>query len=120
MDDLLLLGMFHRAETAADTIERLHTRLGIPDNRISVMSSIPYSAAILGRKRRRDRLVPIALLGALAGLLVGLFFPVGTPLLYPLTQGGQPLIPIPPTLLILFELTMMGTLLVTFAGFVTI
>jgi len=116
MADRLVLGMFHDAGPTADTIEQLRAELGVPEEHISVMSGIPYTAAMLGRKHSYERLVPIALAGALGGLLTGLFLTVGTPLLYPLVQNGQPYIPIPPTLIILFELTMMGTVIATFAG----
>jgi hypothetical protein len=35
---------------------------------------------------------------------------------YPLTVGGMPLIPIPTTIVVIFELTMLGMLLATFFG----
>jgi mono/diheme cytochrome c family protein len=59
-----------------------------------------------------------ALGGALAGLLAAVLLLVATPVLYPLYQGGQPLIPIPPSFIIIFELTMLGTMVATFIGFV--
>ena len=116
MANRLLLGMFHEVGPTADTIKSLRERLGVPDERITVMSSIPYTASMLGRKHTYERIAPIALVGAIGGLLTGLFLTIGTPLLYPLVQNGQAYVPIPPTLIILFELTMLGTVVATFAG----
>ncbi|MGA9531745.1 MAG: quinol:electron acceptor oxidoreductase subunit ActD [Anaerolineales bacterium] len=115
MPDQVLLGLFHEATPTANTIDQL-LEVGIPDNRITVMSGVPYQQAMLGRKRVYRQLIPTALAGAVVGLLTGLFLTVGTPLLYPILVGGQPIIPIPPSLIILFEFTMLGTMLATFGG----
>jgi mono/diheme cytochrome c family protein len=115
MADLLLLGLFHEATPTADTLDELR-KLGVPDEQITIMSGIPYRAGMLGRTQTYERLIPIALFGALGGMLTALFLTVGTPLLFPIHVGGQPLIPIPPSLIITFELTMLGAMLATFAG----
>jgi mono/diheme cytochrome c family protein len=115
MPEQVLLGLFHEATPTADTIDQL-LDAGIPDNRITVMSGVPYQQAMLGRKRVYRQLIPTALAGAVVGLLTGLFLTVGTPLLYPIIVGGQPIIPVPPSLIILFEFTMLGTMLATFGG----
>jgi mono/diheme cytochrome c family protein len=115
MAELMLLGLFHEATPTADTIDELR-QIGVPDDQITIMSGVPYRPEMLGRSYTYERLLPIALFGAIGGLLTALFLTVGTPLLYPIRVGGQPLIPIPPTLIIVFELTMVGTVLATFAG----
>jgi len=104
MAEVLLLGLFHEATSTADTIDQLR-RLGLPDEMITVMSGMPYRPEMLGRPRPQRRLGRISLLGALAGCLLGLFLTVGIFLLYPLEQGGQPIVPVPPSLIILFEAT---------------
>jgi mono/diheme cytochrome c family protein len=115
MAEEILLGLFHEATSTAETIDQLR-HLGVLDKQISVMSGVPYRPEMLGRRQVYEHLAPIALIGALGGLLTGIFLVVGTPLLYPLHVGGQPLVPIPPSLIIVFELTMLGTMLATFAG----
>jgi mono/diheme cytochrome c family protein len=115
MADCLLLGLFHEATPTADAIDQLR-QLGAPDRQITVMSGTPYTPEMLGRHHVYERLAVIALFGALGGLAVGLFLTVATPLLYPIHVGGQPLVPGPPTLIILFEFTMLGTMTTTFAG----
>jgi hypothetical protein len=112
-----LLGLFHEATPTADTIEQLRG-LGVAHEKITVISGMPYRADMLGRPRPRVRLGQAALLGAGLGLLTALFLTVGIFLLYPLSQGGQPLVPIPPSLIVLFEVTMLGTMWATFFGFV--
>ncbi len=115
MAEVQILGLFHEATPTAETIDRLH-RLGVSDDRITVMSGMPYRAEMLGRPRPKRRVGLIALIGAGLGLFTGLFLTVGIFLLYPLVQGGQPLAPIPPTLIVLFEMTMLGTMWAAFIG----
>jgi mono/diheme cytochrome c family protein len=82
-----------------------------------VLSSIPYRAEMLGRPRIRHKIGLFAVIGAILGLLAGVFLSAGTFLLYPLRVGGQPIVPVPPSLIILFETTMLGTMWATFLGF---
>jgi mono/diheme cytochrome c family protein len=111
-----VLGLYHEATSTADTLDRLR-ELGVPDEAITVMSGVPYTPEMLGRRPVYERLVPIALIGAVGGLLAALFLTVVTPHLYPIEVGGQPLVPGPPTIIIVFEFTMLGALLATFGGF---
>jgi mono/diheme cytochrome c family protein len=119
MAQVQLLGLLHEATPTADTIAQLR-QLGVPDEKITVMSSMPYRAEMLGRRRARSSVGRIALLGGVLGLLTGLFLSVGIFLLYPLSQGGQPIVPIPPSLIVLFELTMLGTMWATFFGLLVV
>jgi mono/diheme cytochrome c family protein len=110
-----VLGLFHEATSTADTIDRLR-ELGVPEDAITVMSGVPYTAEMLGRRPVYERLAPIALIGAVGGFLAALFLTVVTPYLYKVPVGGQPLVAVPPTIIIVFEFTMLGTLLATFGG----
>ena len=113
MAKYLLLGLFHEATPTADTIAQLRD-LGVPDEGITVMSGMPYRPEWLGRPRYRGRVGLFSLVGAGLGLSLGLFLTVGIWLLYVLIQGGQPTIPIPITLIVLFEVTMLGTMWAAF------
>ena len=117
MAQFLLLGLFEEVTSAANALEGLRN-LGVPDNRVEVMSTIPYSARVLGRRRPRHHLGLVTAFGALSGLTTALLLADwhATPVSRCM-QGGQPLIPIPPSLIITFELTMLGTMWVTFFGF---
>ncbi|HEY9075948.1 MAG TPA: quinol:electron acceptor oxidoreductase subunit ActD [Anaerolineaceae bacterium] len=102
-------------DQAAEAIERLR-KFGIPDQNISVISSVPYSEKILGRPMSWTRIPLIAISGAVVGFLVSLLLSFGTPLLYPMTVGGLPLLAIPTSIVVTFELTMLGLLISTFIG----
>jgi mono/diheme cytochrome c family protein len=117
MAESFILGLFHEATPTADTLEQL-AGIGIEESKITVMSDVPYRPEILGRRPTYERLIQTALIGALGGLLTGLFLTVGTPLITTVHVGGQPVVAIPPSLIIIFELTMLGTMLATFAGLV--
>jgi hypothetical protein len=111
-----LIGSFHDLEHEADTLDQLRD-LGIPDRDITVVSSLPYSTKAMGRPQVKT-LLPIIILGSAAvGLLVGLFFTAVTPNLYVIRVGGQPVVPVPTTALLLYEFTMLVLVLGTFVGF---
>jgi mono/diheme cytochrome c family protein len=113
MADVQLIGLFDSAEKAAEAVSRLRA-LSIADDHLTVMSAIPYRPALLGRPHVRSKLPLFALLGGLAGAGLAGLVTVGIFAIYPLRQGGQPLIPIPPSLIVLFELVMLGMMVATF------
>ncbi len=117
-ENLTILALFQDIEPAANGIEKLH-QLGIGNNHIDVVSGIPIKPEILGRPAPRTNVPRIGMLGAGLGLCLGLFFLQGIPLLYPLHVGGQSLFPIPPTLIISFEMTMLGLMGFSFIGMFT-
>ena len=114
-DNMKLLALFDDIDPAANGIEKLH-EFGIPDDQISVISGIPFKGAILGRPNFWTNVPRIGAFGAVLGLCVGVFLIQGIPALYPLHVGGQSLFPIPPTLIIGFEMTMLGLMGFSFIG----
>lgn len=114
-EKLTLLAVFADIDPAAHGIDRLR-ELGVDDAEINVISGIPVTEAMLGRPRKWSNVPRLAAGGAIAGFLIGLFFAAGTPILYPVSVGGQPLIPGPPTVVAVFEMTMLGMLIATFLG----
>ena len=102
-------------DAAAEAVERLHD-LGVDDSDISVISGVPYSEKILGRPMAFTRIALIGLAGALGGFVAALALSFGTPYLYPIQVGGQPLYPIPTSIVVTFELSMLGLMLATFLG----
>jgi hypothetical protein len=99
---------------AAEAIDRLR-KIGINDRDMSVISGVPFSDRILGRPMSWTRVPQIAAAGAVVGFLLSMALNL-TPLLYPLHVGGMPLIPIPTSIVVTFELTMLGLLISTFLG----
>jgi hypothetical protein len=110
-----VMGSFEEVEPTADALDGLR-ELGVPDQDIEILSSLPYSSSILGRPHLKSRLPLISLGSAALGLLVGLFFTVITPYMYIIRVGGQPIVPTPPTVLLLYEFTMLFLILGTFGG----
>ena len=114
-DTSAYLAVFDDIEPAAEGIERLH-ELGLQNDAINVISGIPVKGVILGRPAARTNVGRIAMLGAVLGMFVGLFLIWGTPAMYPLLVGGQPIYPVPMLFIVLFEMTMLGLMLFAFIG----
>lgn len=116
-DDTIHLALFKedKIDHVTEALGRLHG-LGIGDQDISVISGVPYSDKILGRPMTWTRVPQIGMVGAVFGFVIALVLNWGTPALYPLHVGGQPLFPIPTAIVLIFELTMLGLLLATFLG----
>jgi len=110
-----LLALFKDVDPAADAIERLR-ELGVQDDQMNVISGIPVMERVLGRPKVWTNVPRLALGGAVAGFLFGAFLIYGTPYLFPLRVGGQPIYPIPPGIIIIFEMTMLGLMVSTFMG----
>jgi hypothetical protein len=111
----MLLALFPDLDPAAQAVEKLR-ELGISDEHVNVISGIPITEAMMGRPHQKSNVPRLALGGAAGGMLLGAFLAFGTPNLYPLNVGGQPLIPGPPSVVVLFEMTMLGMLISTFLG----
>ncbi len=112
-----ILAVFPDIEPAANAIEHLRS-LGVRDECMNVISGIPVTEAMLGRPRQWTNVPRIALGGAILGFAAGLFLAVVSPYLYPypIQVSTQPFVPVPPSVIVLFELTMLGMLLSTFLG----
>jgi mono/diheme cytochrome c family protein len=113
--NIQLLALFPEVAPVAEAIAQLRAA-GVPDERITVLSNIPYRAEILGRPHPKGKVGLFSATGAVIGFLTAVFLTVGIFLLYPIDQGGQGIIPIPPSLIILFEVTMLGTMWAAFFG----
>jgi hypothetical protein len=114
-EQLTLVALFKDLDPAAEGITKLR-EIGIGDEHINVLSGIPYKGALLSRPNAKTNVPRIGLIGASIGFCLGLFFLQGTPMLYPLHVGGQGLFPLPPTLIITFEMTMLGLMGFSFLG----
>lgn len=114
-DTLTLMALFHEGTQTAEAIDELH-RLGIPDDRMIVMTGVPYPERALGRHTEWLRLPQIVLVGALGGMVFGLFLAIITPHLYRLDVGGHPIVGFAPAAVIVFVFTMLATIVSTFLG----
>ncbi len=111
----MYMALFDDMEQVPPALDKLR-ELGIEDAQVQVQSGVPIASSILGRPRVLTAVPKYGLVGAFIGFLSGLFFTHGTAALYPLFVGGMPLYAVPPSLVLLFELTMLGLLIATFIG----
>jgi hypothetical protein len=114
-DTLTLMALFHSGTDTAEAIDALHA-LGLPEDKVLVITGVPYPEHALGRRREWLTLPYIVLAGAGVGLLFGLFLAAITPHLYRLDVGGHPPVGFPPAAVITFVFTMMATIVSTFLG----
>lgn len=112
-----ILAVFPDLEPAADAIEHLRS-IGVHDDCMNIISGVPVTEAMLGRPHQWTNVPRIALGGAILGFLGGAFLMFLAPYLYPypIQVSSQYPVPGPPTVVVLFELTMLGMLLSTFLG----
>jgi hypothetical protein len=115
MSETTLLALFDDIDPAAEAIDKLH-EMGVTDDRLNVISGVPIAHKMLGRPHPWTNVSRLALGGAAIGFVIGLFLNFGTPYLYQVPVGGQYITPIPPGLIIVFELTFLLALLSTFLG----
>ena len=115
MPDTTLLALFEDIDPAADAIEKLH-EMGVTDDQINVISGVPVTHKMLGRPHPWTNVSRLALGGAVAGFCFGAFLNYGTPYLYNIPVGGQYITPVPPGMILIFEMTMLFALLSTFLG----
>jgi hypothetical protein len=111
----MLLALFPDINPASLAVDKLR-EMGISDEHVNVISGLPITEAMMGRKPHPSHVPMLSMLGALGGLALGVFLAFGTPNLYPLNVGGQPLVPGPPSVVVIFEMVMLGMLLNTFLG----
>ena len=110
-----VLAVFADLDPAADAIEQLRA-MGIHDDCMNVISGIPVTEAMLGRPSQWTNVPRLAMGGAILGFLAGAFLAFVSPTMYEIKVGGQYFVPGPPSVVVIFELTMLGMLLSTFLG----
>jgi len=109
------LAQFSDIDPAVEAIDRLRQH-GVKDDQMNVISGIPLTEQILGRPRVWSNVPRLALGGAVMGMLFGIFLAAGITNLYPLKIGRQGLVNGAPTVVLIFEMTMLGLLASTFIG----
>jgi len=114
-DTSTLLALFKDIDPAAEAVERLHA-LGLRDDQMDIISGIPLLETALGRPKKHTNVTRLALGGAGAGFLLGLFLAYVTPYLFTVHVGGQPVYPIPPGIILVFEMSMLGLMGMAFLG----
>ena len=118
-DSVVVMGLFPELDITVEALDRLR-EVGFSDDDISVVSGMPYSAEALGRPHARSLVPRIGMAGAGIGVLLGVFLTMITPRLYTIYVGGQPVVPGPPTVVLMYESIMLCLILGTFIGMVVL
>jgi hypothetical protein len=114
-EGITLLALFEDIDPAAEAIDKLR-ELGVEEGQINCISGIPVLESMLGRPHQKSNVPRLAGGGSIAGLFVGIFLAFVTRNLYPVYVGGQPLAPAAPSIVVVFEMIMLGMLIATFVG----
>jgi hypothetical protein len=114
-EDTVHLALFKDIDPATRAIDKLRD-LGVPDKDMTIISSVPYSNKMLGRPMTWTLVPKLALIGFMLGFVISLLLNFGTPLQYPIRVGNMPYLPIPTTIILTFEISMLGLLVFTFLG----
>ena len=107
-------GLYPDGESAQQAVNRLRAA-GIVDRDITVISAQPMEDYEFGEMDKATWMWWIACLGGLIGMSVGLGLSWLTETSWPMNVGGLPTFAWWPNLIIIFELTMLGSILATVA-----
>jgi len=117
MSGLVIVGLFDAVEPAALAARALRA-LPLPEGDVTTLSPMPLPDGAVCRDPRGIAFPRVTLAGWFVGAAAGLALALGTYLLYPLITGGKAIISIPPTLIVTYEVAMLGALIGTVvAGF---
>lgn len=112
-----ILGLFEDANYAAEAGDALK-RANISEDDYDFLTDAPYPEGAFGERHERHRLYVFPFVGALIGITVGIILTSMTQLAYPLTQGGKPILSLPPMAVITYETTMLGAIIFTVLGII--
>jgi hypothetical protein len=112
----VIVGLFEGVETAARAGRALK-ELSLPAGSVTTISAVPLPDGAVVTDPTPIRFPRIVIAGWFVGAAAGLGLTLATYMLYPLVTGGKTIVSVPPTLIITYEVAMLGALLGTlFAG----
>mgnify|MGYP006267726699 CR=1 FL=1 len=111
----VVIGMFDGVEKAAQAGRSLQT-LALPAGSVTTISAVPLPEGAVVTDPAPVRFPRIVIAAWFVGAAAGLGLTLATYLLYPLVTGGKTIVSIPPTLIITYEVAMLGALLGTLFG----
>jgi hypothetical protein len=111
----VVIGLFDAVDPAAAAARALRA-LPLPEGDVTTLSPMALPDGAVCRDPRGIGFPKVTLVGWFAGALAGLALALATYLLYPLFTGGKEIISVPPTLIITYEVAMLGALAGTVIG----
>ena len=112
-----ILGLFEDANYAAEAGDALK-RADISEDDYDFLTDAPYPEGAFGERHESHRLYMWPFIGALIGITAGILLTSMTQLAYPLTQGGKPILSLPPMAIVTYETTMLGAIIFTVLGII--
>jgi hypothetical protein len=110
-------GLYDDGDAAQQAVNRLRAA-GIVDRDITIISGQPMEDHEFGNVDKETWMWWLACLGGLMGMSVGFGLAWVSEMLWPMNVGGLPTFAWWPNLIIIFELTMLGSILATVATLV--
>ena len=107
-----IYGLFPDPDSAQGAVDELR-RTGVDDASITVITSQPYEEYEFSHRKSQTWLFWIEAGGCVLGLGAGLILAYVTETLWPIVTGGMPIFAWWPNIIVLFELTMLGTIIAT-------
>lgn len=111
----VVVGLFDGVETAASAARALQ-ELSLPAGSVTTISAVPLPDGAVVTDPQPIRFQRIVIAGWFVGAAAGLGLTLATYLLYPLVTGGKTIVSVPPTLIVTYEVAMLGALLATLFG----
>ena len=112
-----ILGLYDNPDSGADAMDGLH-QAGFPPGDFDVLTGTPYPEGAFGEHVPQHRLFRFPIFGAMIGFTIAILVTAGTQLAYPLVTGGKPILAIPPMVIITYEMTMLGAVIMTVVGII--
>ena len=112
-----ILGLFEDPNYAAEAGDALK-RADISPDDYDFLTDAPYPEGAFGERHESHHLYVFPFIGALIGITAGILLTSMTQLAYPLTQGGKPILSLPPMAIITYETTMLGAIIFTVLGII--
>ena len=112
-----ILGLFEDPNYAADAGDALQ-RANISPQDYDFLTDAPYPEGAFGERHESHRLYVFPFVGAVIGITAGILLTSMTQLAYPLTQGGKPILSLPPMAVVTYETTMLGAIIFTVLGII--
>jgi hypothetical protein len=107
-----IYGLCSHPDLAQHTVDSLR-QAGVKDDAIVVLASQPHEEYEFSHRYKQTWLFWIAAGGGVLGLFAGLALAYYTETLWPLVTGGMPIVAWWPNIIIMFELTMLGSIVAT-------
>ncbi|HEY5766077.1 MAG TPA: quinol:electron acceptor oxidoreductase subunit ActD [Candidatus Deferrimicrobiaceae bacterium] len=112
MSGRVVIGLFDSVAGAAKGAGSLRA-IPLPEGSLTTISSVSLPDGAVCRDPRPIRFPRVSIAGWFVGAAAGLALALATYLLYPLITGGKAIISVPPTLIVTYEVAMLGALLGT-------